>query len=110
MLAGKPIVSAFSGYQTLLNESKCGLFVKSEDFNGLAKNIEIVFGLSKKERQEMGQVSELEATLATSTLPQARRILDPSLAVAKYRRSAAAGALSRKKRHGSVHQQYYKKR
>ncbi|KAG7373985.1 SAC3/GANP family protein [Nitzschia inconspicua] len=42
-----------------------------------------------KERQELGQVSELEATVATCRLAQAQRILDPTLAVAKYRRSAA---------------------
>ncbi|KAL3909477.1 MAG: hypothetical protein SGILL_008073, partial [Bacillariaceae sp.] len=42
-----------------------------------------------EERQELQQISELEATLETCHLPQAKRILDPSLAVAKYRRSAA---------------------
>jgi hypothetical protein len=42
-----------------------------------------------EERQKLGQVSELEATLETCRLPQSQRRLDPSLAVAKYRRSAA---------------------
>jgi SAC3/GANP family/CCCH-type zinc finger len=42
-----------------------------------------------EERQELGQISELEATLETCHLPQSQRILDPSLAIAKYRRSAA---------------------
>ena len=41
------------------------------------------------ERQELLQISELEATVETCRLPQAERILDPSLAIAKYRRSAA---------------------
>lgn len=41
------------------------------------------------ERQELRQVSELEATVETCLLPQAERILDPKLAVTKYRRSAA---------------------
>ena len=43
------------------------------------------------ERQELGQVSELEATLPTCCLPQSKRVLDPCIAVSKYRRSAAGG-------------------
>jgi SAC3/GANP family/CCCH-type zinc finger len=45
------------------------------------------------ERQELGQVNELEATIETCTLPQAERILDPRYAVTKYRRSAAGGGV-----------------
>ena len=41
------------------------------------------------ERQGLGQVSELEATLETCRLSQLNRVLDPRLAVSKYRRSAA---------------------
>jgi hypothetical protein len=41
------------------------------------------------ERQELKQVSALESTVETSGLPQHQRILDPRLAVTKYRRSAA---------------------
>eukprot|EP00980_Cylindrotheca_fusiformis_P027222 scaffold19424_cov142-Cylindrotheca_fusiformis.AAC.6 len=42
-----------------------------------------------EERQKLKQVHELEATLETCTLPQAQRVLDPCLAVSKYKRSAA---------------------
>lgn len=42
-----------------------------------------------RERQELGQVSVFEATAETANLPQNQRCLDPTLAVAKYRRSAA---------------------
>lgn len=42
-----------------------------------------------EERQELKQVHELEATLETCSLPQAKRILDPCLAVSKFKRSAA---------------------
>lgn len=42
-----------------------------------------------EERQELKQVHELEATLETCSLPQAKRILDPRLAVSKFKRSAA---------------------
>jgi hypothetical protein len=48
-----------------------------------------------KERQEMGQVSVFEATAETAMLPQHQRLLDPALAIAKYRRSAAgAGGMT----------------
>ena len=43
------------------------------------------------ERQELGQVSELEATLPTCKLPQKNRVLDSRIAISKYRRSAAGG-------------------
>jgi hypothetical protein len=43
------------------------------------------------ERQELGQVSELEATVETCQLAQSRRVLDRRIAVTKYRRSAAGG-------------------
>ena len=41
------------------------------------------------ERQSLKQVHELEATVETYRLPQAKRKIDPRLAVTKYRRSAA---------------------
>jgi hypothetical protein len=43
------------------------------------------------ERQELGQVSELESTVETCQLTQSKRIIDPTLAITKYRRSAATG-------------------
>jgi hypothetical protein len=46
-----------------------------------------------QERQELGQVSALEATLETCHLPQAQRILDPNLAMTMYRRSAAGAEM-----------------
>ena len=42
-----------------------------------------------EERQELGQVSIFEATVDTASSSQRQRRLDPALAVAKYRRSAA---------------------
>ena len=43
------------------------------------------------ERQELGQVSELEATVESCLLSQKKRVLDPRIGVSKYRRSAATG-------------------
>lgn len=54
MLAGKPIVSAFSGYQTLLNEADCGIFVKSEDYEGLSKAIMTYKNMSKADIEAAG--------------------------------------------------------
>ena len=54
---------------------------------------------SKKEcdeRKKLRQVSELEATYETCHLPQNKRILDPQLAVSKYRRSAAGSGGDRR--------------
>ena len=45
------------------------------------------------ERQELGQVSELESTIETCQLTQSKRIIDPTLAITKYRRSAATGGV-----------------
>jgi hypothetical protein len=42
-----------------------------------------------QERQDLQQVSVFEATVETASLPQAQRRLDPQLAIAKFRRSAA---------------------
>ena len=41
----------------------------------------------------MKQVSALESTIQTCELPQAQRIMDPQLAMKKYRRSAAGSTL-----------------
>ena len=48
------------------------------------------------ERQGLRQVSELEANLETCCLPQAKRIMDPRLAVKKYRRAAAGSSQNAK--------------
>jgi len=54
-------------------------------------------------RQELRQVSELEATLETCRLPQSKRRLDLRLAVSKYRRSCSdAGGSSSDIRSRSV--------
>ena len=37
MLAGKPIIGAFNGYRTLINESGCGVFVDCDDYEAVAQ-------------------------------------------------------------------------
>ena len=39
MLAGKPILASYSGYQSMINESKCGFFVPSNNARLLSKKI-----------------------------------------------------------------------
>ena len=40
---GKPIVAEYSGYPSMINESKCGVFIKNEDIDCLEDNF-INFG------------------------------------------------------------------
>jgi hypothetical protein len=54
------------------------------------------------ERQELKQVSALESTVETSGLPQHRRLLDPRLAVTKYRRSAAGSIVQGLRSHAAL--------
>lgn len=50
-----------------------------------------------EERQSLLQIHQVEATFETSGLPQAQRILDPSLAVSKYKRPAAGSEISHRR-------------
>ena len=54
------------------------------------------------ERQELKQVSALESTVETSGLPQHQRLLDPRLAVTKYRRSAAGSKVQELRSHAAL--------
>lgn len=51
-----------------------------------------------REREASNEVSEFEATLDTFRMSLAKRVIDPSLAVSKYRRSAA-GVVKKEPRH-----------
>ena len=50
MLAGKPIIASYSGYETMINEANCGTFVKNRDFKDLAK---LIIKYSKREKEEL---------------------------------------------------------
>lgn len=55
MMAGKPILASYSGYQSMVNEANCGLYVPAEDGEALMKGIEIMTAKSEEELEEMGQ-------------------------------------------------------
>ena len=55
MLAAKPVVCAYNGYQTLINEADCGVFVNSDDFQTLSKEI---LNYSKKSNEELEEIGE----------------------------------------------------
>jgi glycosyltransferase involved in cell wall biosynthesis len=55
MLAGKPIIATYSGYQSMLNEAKCGLFVSSHQAEDLRAAIEDIASLSREELIGIGE-------------------------------------------------------
>lgn len=48
MLSGKPIVASYSGFNSMINESRCGSFVPAEDANSLMLEINKYTTLSKE--------------------------------------------------------------
>lgn len=55
MNAGRPIVCSYSGYQSMINESKSGSFVPFGDVDMLAEEIVMYKNMTVHERLEMGQ-------------------------------------------------------
>ena len=50
----KPIVAEFSGYPSMINESKCGIFIKNKNLNCLEKNFINFYNMDKKKLIEIG--------------------------------------------------------
>ncbi len=55
MYAEKPIICMFSGYQSILNESGCGVFIDSEDSEALIDEISRFKNMSQAEREVIGK-------------------------------------------------------
>lgn len=55
MLAGKPIICSYSGFQSMINEADCGSFVKYNDVNLLSEKILEYYKMPKTELLEMGE-------------------------------------------------------
>jgi hypothetical protein len=55
MFASKPIICSFDGYQSILNEAKCGVFVKYNNSTVLANKIIEFSNLSKSIIESMGE-------------------------------------------------------
>ena len=54
MAASKPIICSFSGYQSLINDAKCGVFVPENDQKALLQAIKEFKNLPSNELKEMG--------------------------------------------------------
>ena len=54
MLAGKPVIGSYTGYQSMLNEANCGVFIPSGDVNALVAQIVSFSKFQKLNCQEWG--------------------------------------------------------
>jgi len=54
MMAGKPILATYSGYQSMINEAKCGFFFSHEDFDQLLLKILELRDMTKQNRENIG--------------------------------------------------------
>jgi glycosyltransferase involved in cell wall biosynthesis len=55
MLSGKPIVASYTGFQSMLNESKCGTFVPANDVNALIIELNRYVQINEEERKQIGE-------------------------------------------------------
>ena len=55
MFASKPIICSYDGFQSMINEANCGIFVKNNDCNSLADIIKYFSKLPKHEIEIMGK-------------------------------------------------------
>jgi glycosyltransferase involved in cell wall biosynthesis len=55
MMAGKPIIASYSGYPSMLNEAKCGVFVPAEDVPALIRAIQEHSRLTKEQLDAIGK-------------------------------------------------------
>jgi glycosyltransferase involved in cell wall biosynthesis len=54
MLSGKPIVASFSGFESMINEAKCGFFVPAEDPHALSSKVLDLFRMPSEELASIG--------------------------------------------------------
>ncbi|WP_157966524.1 glycosyltransferase family 4 protein [Fastidiosibacter lacustris] len=55
MLAAKPILASYSGYQSMINEANCGYFIKTDDPERLKQEILKFCELTEGEKSKMGE-------------------------------------------------------
>jgi glycosyltransferase involved in cell wall biosynthesis len=55
MLSGKPVLAAYSGYQSMINEADCGSFVPAEDRDALIHEIERYAKMAPEELDKIGR-------------------------------------------------------
>ena len=55
MMAKKPVIHAIDAANDMVSDSGCGLSVRPEDPHAIAGAVTRLYGMSEKERVEMGQ-------------------------------------------------------
>lgn len=55
MYAGKPIICSYSGYQSMINEARSGVFVPFNDVHALTNEIKKFYDMPMDELREMGE-------------------------------------------------------
>ncbi len=55
MMAAKPVVASYSGYQSMLNEAGAGLFVPTGDRDAIIRAIKFFMTMDPQEREKYGQ-------------------------------------------------------
>ncbi|AYL76138.1 glycosyltransferase, group 1 family protein [Citrobacter freundii] len=55
MVAARPIIASYSGYQSMINEAESGFFVPSENVNAVVEKILLLKDMSKQDRNAMGE-------------------------------------------------------
>ncbi len=54
MMSGKPIVASYSGYESMINEANCGVYIEAGNVLELQKQIQFFSRIDKTEREEIG--------------------------------------------------------
>jgi glycosyltransferase involved in cell wall biosynthesis len=54
MMSGKPIVASYSGYESMINEANCGVYIDAGNVFELQKQIQFFSRMDKSEREEIG--------------------------------------------------------
>ncbi len=54
MMSGKPIVASYSGYESMINEANCGVYVEADNVFELQKQIQFFSSMDKSKREEIG--------------------------------------------------------
>jgi glycosyltransferase involved in cell wall biosynthesis len=55
MMSGKPIIASYSGYESMINEANCGVYVKAGNVLELQKQVQFFSNIHKSEREEIGR-------------------------------------------------------
>jgi glycosyltransferase involved in cell wall biosynthesis len=55
MMSGKPILASYSGYESMINEASCGVYVEAGNVFKLQEQIQFFSHMDKSEREEIGK-------------------------------------------------------